>query len=334
MTTIRDVARLAETSIATVSRVLNNQEGYSEETRKKVLEACEKLGYESNAIARSLKKMKTRTIGIVFPNISSMLTHEFLNGIEEVAHERDYSVIVSYSYSDSERMLKSLKTFQEKRVDGIIFASEDLKEKYYDYIKRMRIPLVLLSTSSDSYDVPYVKVDDYKAAYAAVKHLIDHGHSEIGLLAGSKDDIVTGIPRFEGFKQALIDHKLEYEPRKVAYGKDYSFEDGREQFPQLLEQYPEMTAVFAMSDSIAVGAISKAHELKVAIPDQVSIIGFDNIIISEMVTPSLTTVAQPLVRMGAEAANLLFKLINKSEIDNKHMKLPFEIIQRNSVTKR
>lgn len=334
MTTIKDVAQLANTSIATVSRVLNNQEGFSEETRKRVMDACDKLGYESNAIARSLKKMKTRTIGVVFPNISSMLMNEFLNGIEEIAHEKNYSVIVSYSYSDSERMLKSLKTFQEKRVDGIIFASEDLKDKYYNYIKKMKIPLVLLSTSSEEYDVPSVKVDDFKASYAAVEYLIQQGHSEIGLLAGNPNDIVTGIPRFEGYKKALLDNGLTVDSRKIAYGRDYSFKDGQKLLPILLDQYPEMTAVFAMSDSIAVGAISKAHQLKIPLPDQLSIIGFDNIIISQMVTPCLTTVAQPLIQMGSAAAELLLKLINKTLIDEKHLRLPFTIIERDSVTKR
>lgn len=334
MTTVKDVAQLAETSIATVSRVLNNQEGFSEATRKRVMDACETLGYESNAIARSLKKMKTRTIGVVFPNISSMLTNEFLNGIEEIAHEKNYSVIVSYSYSDTERMLKSLKTFQEKRVDGIIFASEDLKDKYYNYIQKMKIPLVLLSTSSEEYDVPSVKVDDFKASYAAVEYLIQHGHSEIGLLAGNSSDTVTGIPRFEGYKQALEDNDLTFEPRKVAYGHDYSFEDGQNLLPILLKQYPEMTAMFAMSDSIAVGAISKAHQLNILIPSQLSIIGFDNIIISQMVTPSLTTVAQPLIQMGSTAAELLLKLIHKTQIDDKHLLLPFKIIERDSVSKR
>lgn len=334
MTTIRDVAQLAGTSIATVSRVLNNQEGFSEDTRKRVMDACDKLGYESNAIARSLKKMKTKTIGVVFPNISSMLMNEFLNGIEEIAHEKNYSVIVSYSYSDTDRMLKSLKTFQEKRVDGIIFASEDLKDKYYDYIKKMKIPLVLLSTSSEEYDVPSVKVDDYKASYAAVEYLIQKGHTEIGLLGGNSTDTVTGIPRFIGYQKALLDNGLTFDKRKVAYGHDYGFEDGQKLLPILLDQYPEMTAVYAMSDSIAVGAISKAHQLNINIPKQLSIIGFDNIIISQMITPSLTTVAQPLIQMGSAAADLLLKLINKTTIDEKHLLLPFTIIERDSVTKR
>ena len=334
MTTIRDVAKLAKTSIATVSRVLNKQDGFSEDTKKRVLDAAETLGYESNAIARSLKKMQTRTIGVVYPNISSMLTHEFLNGIEEIAHEKNYSVIVSYSYSDTERMLKSLKTFHEQRVDGVIFASEELKDIYYDYIKRMDIPFVLLSTSSEKYDVPYVKIDDFAASYAAMNYLIQKGHTEIGFISGNKEDKVTGVPRLAGYKQALLDASIVFEDKKVVHGTDYSFQDGKNQFPVLLEQYPEVTAVFTASDAIAVGAISVSSQLGISIPEDVSVIGFDNILISEMVTPALTTVAQPLVRMGVEAAKLLFQLIDKKEIKEKQILLPFEIIERNSVIER
>lgn len=331
MTTIKDVAKRANTSIATVSRVLNNKDGFSEEMRLKVLQAAEELGYESNAIARSLIKKKTDTIGVVFPNISSLITYEMLNGIEEVAHEHDYSVIVSYSYSNPERMLKALKTFKEKRVDGLLFASEILTDDYYEYIESMDIPTVLISTKSSKYQLPYVKVDDFDAAYAATNYLIERGHKEIGMLCGNPEDPIAGTPRLAGYKKALRDASLPVEDRKVIYGVDYSFEDGRKNLPLLLERFPEMTALFAASDEMAVGAIRAAHKRNMTLPDELSIVGYDNILISEMVTPPLTTVAQPLQEMGYTATEMLFDSIRHETKKGQQVILPFQIMERSSV---
>ena len=333
MTTIRDIATKANTSIATVSRVINNQSGFSQETKERVEKVIEEREYEPNAIARGLIKNKTNTIGVMFPNIASMLTSELLNGIENVAQSRNFSIIVSYTYSSPERTMEYLKTLKEKRIDGLIFTSDFLTDKYISYMKKMNIPIVLLSTITTKAQLPFVKVDDFKASYAAVEYLINKGHTKIALLSGNPEDTIAGEPRIAGYKKALQDHHLPCKDNQIAYGYDFNFQDGKNNLGKLLSQFPEMTAIFAASDEMAVGAIASAHERNILIPDELSIIGYDNILISEMASPSLTTVGQPLFDMGCTAANLLFKKINNEELIETEVYLPYKIVERNSVQK-
>lgn len=331
MVTILDVAKKAKTSIATVSRVLNNQTGYSEKTRKKVLKVVDELGYEYNAIARSLKLNKTNTIGVIVPNISSMVTHDLLDGIEEASSAKGYSVIVSYTYSNIERKKKILKNFKEQRVDGLLFVSDYLDDDDYLYLKNMDIPVVLVSTISEKYSLPYVKTDDYAAAYGAVEFLISKGHQEIGMLSGDANDLISGITRLNGYKACLKNANLLVEERKIAYGTNYSFDDGKNKLKELLASYPEMTALFVASDEMAAGVIAAAHEMGIKIPEELSIIGYDNILISQMVWPAMTTVSQPLMEMGSKATDMVLKLINGEIVDAEPVILPYEIIERASV---
>lgn len=332
MVTIKDIAEKAQTSIATVSRVMNDLGGYSEETREKVLKVAEEIGYESNAVARSLIVKKTQTIGIVFPNISSLLTYEFLNGIEEIAYKKGYSVIVTYTYSQPERMMKSLKTLNEKRVDGIIFTSDEVREEYLDYLKKLDIPTVFLSTKSDNTDIPFVKVNDYKAAYDATQFLINKGHNRIGMIAGNPNDKIAGIPRIDGYMQALKDANIEADDNLIKYGYNFNFEDGKKAFKELIETDKNLTAIFVASDEMAAGALSTALAMGIKVPEDLSIIGFDDTMISELVYPPLTTLSQPLMQMGSEAVTLLLKIINK-ENDISSMFLPHSISERKSVKK-
>jgi len=331
MTTIADIAKKADTSIATVSRVLNNKEGFSEATRQKVLQATEETGYESNAIARSLKKQKTNTIGVIIPNISSMLSNQILNGIEEYAHAHDYSVIVSYTYSDPKKVMQTLKTFNEQRVDGILFTSDYLTDEYYRYIERMQAQVVLVATEAENHNLPFVKVNDFNASFAAVDYLIQKGHTKIGMLSGPLSDPMAGASRIEGYKQALAKANLETIDSNIVYQTDFSFKEGKENFVKLLDAHPDITAIFAASDELAIGALKMALEMNIAVPEDVSIIGYDNLLMAEMVWPGLTTLAQPLQQMGYEATKMLVQAIDAKETSDKQMYIPYEIIERETV---
>lgn len=332
MVTIKDVAKKANTSIATVSRVLNNLGGYSEQTKENVLRIADRLGYESNANARSLKINKTNTLGIVFPNISSMITYEFLNGIEEIAYKNNYSVIVSYTYSQPNRMMKALRTLYEKRVDGIIFTSDVVADEYLEYLEKINMPVVLLSTKSDKSSIPYVKVDDYSASYDTTRYLIKKGHHDIAMICGNLNDLIAGKPRLEGYKKALIDADISVKESLIQFGNDFSFDDGRDGLKRLFKQKEKFTAVFAVSDEMASGVQAYALKKGIKVPEELSIVGYDDTSIAEFVYPPLTVLSQPLREMGTEAIKMLIRVIN-GEDNVKSKVLTHSIKERKSVRK-
>ncbi len=328
--TIKDVAKLAHVSTATVSRILNNQPGYSEKTKAKVLQVIEELGYEPNAIARGLVKKRTHTIGVLFPSVSSLFSGKLLSGIESVAHAKESSVIVCHTQESGSKTMKYLHLLNEKRIDGLIFTSEVLKDEYYDYIQKMGVPLVLLATESPEFQVPYVKVSDYQASYSAARYLIEKGHTKIGMISGG-DDMIAGTPRIEGFKQALKDHALlPINEENIFRGKDFGYKEGKKNFPFLLKQFSNMTALFCASDHLAMGAMSAAVEIGIKIPEDLSIIGYDNLPIAEMANPPLTTVEQPLEEMGKKAAAGLFRMLESGDEMRAEI-MPHQIIERKTV---
>jgi LacI family transcriptional regulator len=329
--TIKDVAKYANVSIATVSRIVNGLPGYSEDTKKKVQEAIEALGYQPNAIARGLINKRTQTIGVLFPEVSGMLSSEVLEGVENAAHDGGFSVIVCNTTSSGKRTVKYLRLLQEKRVDGIIFASEDVKEEYYKIFQEMKVPVVLVSTASSNYDLPFVRVNDFEGAFQATEYLIKNGHKQIGMIGGSKSDPIAGIPRMKGFEEALQKHNLALSENNVTTNEGYRFQNGKESLPVLLKELPDMTALFAASDEMAIGAMSAAHQLGIKVPEELSIIGYDNLKIAEMCYPALTTVSQPLKDMGQTAGEILVKLIKGEEKEAESRYMPFTIVERQSV---
>lgn len=310
--TIRDVAKRANVSVATVSRILNNLSGYSDQTKQKVLQTIEEMGYQPNAIARSLNNKRTQTIGVLFPIVSSEFSSEILYGVEGYAHEHNYSVLVCNTEIDGTRTMKYLNLLREKQIDGIILASETLKEEYYDILESARIPVVLVSSQSGRQDVPFVKVDDKQAAYDATRYLIDRGHRDIAMISGTKGDPIAGTPRVEGYRLALHDYGIEFAEDLVQYG-DFLYESGCEAMKSLLQQKRPFTALFAASDEMAIGALSEASRRGIRVPDDISIIGYDNLRLSRMMTPALTTVHQPLNEMGKLASEKLISMIETGE---------------------
>ncbi|MFC0469839.1 LacI family DNA-binding transcriptional regulator [Halalkalibacter kiskunsagensis] len=330
-TTIKDVALQANVSISTVSRIINNQPGYSEATKEKVEKVIKEMGFHPNGLARGLIHKKTHTIGVLLPNIISSFSSKLLNGIEESAHENHFSTIVCNTGPLGNRTLEYLSVLGEKKVDGIILTSSPLKEEYYKEIKALDIPVILLSSMSYRYSVPYVKVDDKQAAYHAASYLIQNGHTKIAMISGSQDDELAGLPRYEGFIKALGDHGLSVNENIIVYG-DFGFQSGRTSMEQLLPFRDEFTAIFVASDDMAMGAISVASEHNLKVPDDFSVIGYDNTNIAEMAIPPLTTVAQPLREMGKVAITKLIEMINNQDTIASAI-MAHEIIERKTVKK-
>ncbi|MCD7035194.1 LacI family transcriptional regulator [Metabacillus sp. GX 13764] len=324
--TIKDVAREAGVSVATVSRIVNGLPGYSEGTRKKVAEVIASLGYKPNAVARNLVNRKTNTIGVLLPQVSSSFSAKLLHGIEEEAHIHQYSVIICNTDSNGKRTMDYLNLLREKQVEGILFASEARIDQYEEEILALKIPVLAVDAYSEN--IPYLKVNDQEAAYAAAEYLIKMGHQNIGMISGTKEDPISGAPRVAGFLQALADHGIMPEPNLIEYG-DFGFKSGYEAITRLIEKNPFLTAIFAASDEMALGIFSYCYEKGIHVPDELSVIGYDDTEMAEMAVPPLTTIHQPIQEMGAEAVRKLITLIQEEPVESKYM--PYFIKERKSV---
>ncbi|AJD92186.1 hypothetical protein JMA_28690 [Jeotgalibacillus malaysiensis] len=332
MATIKDVARVANVSIATVSRVLNNKSGFSEETRRSVEKAIEELGYVPNGVARGLISKRTNTIGLLVPALSSMLVSEMVSGIERVVHEQGSSLIVCHTESKGKKTMQYLQLLIAKQVDGIIFTSEVLLQEYYQMIERSGIPLVLLSTETLNLPVPSVKVNDRLASFHATEYMIKQGHKKIGMISGNRNDMIAGVPRVEGYRMALNSHQIAFDESMIASHKGFSYIDGATAFRKLITDHPDITAIVAASDEIALGIISEAFKMGINIPEQVSVIGYDNIPICNVSIPPLTTISQPVAKMGEVAAEMVLDMISGNHVQE-NVIFPHEIIERQSVKK-
>jgi len=331
-TTIKDVAKLANVSISTISRVMNTPEIVAPDKRQRVLEAIEQLRYHPNALARGLIFKKTKTVGVLVPDVSNVYYAEAFRGMEDAASEMGHNIMLCNTDKSKKRLGDALHVMAEKRVDGLIFMSEPVSAEDYELLRGTGLPLVLAATHSLEYELPSIKVNDERAAYDGAMYLIGQGHRRIAMISGWPADAIAGLPRLQGFIRAARDAGLELDVQRcVEYG-DYRFEHGYEAMKRLHRSYPELTAVFAMSDEMALGALSYLHEAGVQVPREVSVLGFDNTRMATMAIPKLTTVGQPIARIGYGAVDKLLKLLDgkKGEL---RTELAHELVVRDSVAR-
>ncbi|GAF64270.1 catabolite control protein A [Alkalihalobacillus trypoxylicola] len=328
-TTIYDVAREAGVSMATVSRVVNGNPNVKPTTRKKVLEAIERLGYRPNAVARGLASKKTTTVGVIIPDISSIFFAELARGIEDIATMYKYNIILCNSDQNKDKEIHLINTLLEKQVDGIVFMGSQITEEHVEQFKRSPVPVVLAATLDTDKEVPSVNIDYKQAVYDAIKSLTEKGHSRIGMLSGSLDDPVNGYQKFAGYRAALEDSNLEFHDELIVIG-DYTYDSGIEAMEKFVNLADKPTAIFAATDEMALGIIHGAQDRGYSIPDDFEVIGFDNTRLATMVRPTLTTVVQPMYDIGAVSMRLLTKYMNKEELDNHIVVLPHRIEFRQS----
>lgn len=329
--TIKDVAQLANVSIATVSRVMNAPDKVASKTRDKVQRAIEQLNFSPNALARGLIHKRTQTLGVLIPDISNLFFAEVLRGMEDAAHSKDYNLIFCNTDNNKSRMLASLKVLKEKQIDGLVFTSEPVFPDYYELFQQIHIPVVLAATHSLEFEIPSVKVNDEQAGFDAAEYLIQKGHRHIGMICGSMMDHVTAAPRLHGFMRALRTYGIDANYESCVQYGNYHFYDGYEAMGKLLRKMPQMTAVFASSDERALGAVSYLHENGIRIPEDVSVIGFDNSKLAEMCFPKLTTVAQPLYQIGHLAVEKLDELIQTKQVRELRTYVSHQIVERQTV---
>ncbi|EXX87775.1 catabolite control protein A [Paenibacillus darwinianus] len=327
--TIRDVAKHAGVSISTVSRVMNAPETVVEDKRSRVLEAIGALQYQPNGFARGLIYKKSDTLGVMIPDIENPYYAGLIRGMQDAAVRLNHSLMICNTDRDHDRLLSYIHSFYEKQVDGIIFASDAMHEDYYEEMLRHRLPFVLASTNAPQFDIPSVDIDDEQAACDAVRHLIENGHKAIGMISFPLGDTISGYPRFDGFQRALREHGQQAYETCVEFAA-HRFEDAYAAAVRLLAAHPELTAIFAASDEFAMGAISCVRDSGRSVPEDVSVVGFDNIRMAHMFIPKLTTVAQPVYEIGYRAVCKLHELAMTGEVKELREKLPHKLIIRES----
>lgn len=333
--TIKDIAKKANVSITTVSRVLNNKtEGIGEETRKRVLDIIEELDYRPNTIARSMVTKQTNTIGLIIPDIRNPFFPELVRGVEDFANDAEYSVFLCNTDGSIKREVEALRLMKEKNVDGIVFtySHATTKHPFQSLVHRHRIPVVLLDRGLDGEIYSGVYTDNEKAGYIATKHLIDLSHVQIGCITGP-EHVQNSKDRLKGYMKALKRAGIPIDHRRIVSG-DYQLEGGYRAAKALLEK-GHVTAIFAFNDLMAFGVYQAAAEMGVAIPDDLSVVGFDNLKYNRLLQPKLTTIEQPTYEMGKTATELLLQQIRESKrVKTQTIYLDPSLIIRNSTKKR
>lgn len=307
--TIRDVAKQAETSVSTVSRVLTRQGPVAEETRRRVMDAIEALGYQPNALARSLVRKRTGTIGVVLPNVANPFCAEVLRGMGDVAAAHGFNLLLVNADLSFRKEADGLALLQEKQVDGVIYTSGMVTPAHREIFARLRRPVVLAATHDPEGAIPGVLVDSRAGARMAVEHLAELGHRCIAVISGPLSDTVAGLPRWEGFREGAEGRGFSLDPERLVEGGDYGLDAGYQAMLQILDRQGPPSAVAAASDLMAIGAINALADRGLRVPGDVSVTGFDNIWLAAAVRPALTTVAQPMYEIGAEAVTLLVQAI-------------------------
>jgi len=313
--TRNDVAHEAGVSPAIVSYVVNNgPRPVAPETYKRVIEAIERLGYKPNAIARSLRLQRTSTIGLILPDTQNPYFAEVVRGVEKIASQHGYSIILCHSDYSLEQEIRYVNVLESERVAGVLWFPATDNAKPQQILSESGVPVVILDRIVSGLQAHCVIADNFRGGYLATKHLIQLGHSRIGCIARPLD-LYHSQERVRGYRAALSENGLPDDSSLIVKG-GFRLEDGRSAAIQLFDQQPPPTAIFAYNDFMALGALRAASERGLNIPNDVSIIGFDDIPQSSFTVPALTTIRQPKLEMGCRGAELLLDLITKKKRRN------------------
>lgn len=330
--TIKDVAREADVSIATISYVVNNKENLSKETIDRVNDAIKKLNYIPDLSARSLVNRKSNLIGIVIPQtepgkqlmFSNPFYGEFLSGVEYTARLNGYLVIISGADAN-----ESYFEFSSKRnLDGIIILGM-YPEEFYSELKKSQIPIVLIDSYCDDHYFHSIQINDRYGGYLATKYLLEKGHKSIAIVTGKIKKEGVSEKRYLGYRDALKEFGISFKPENVFEGAvDYDYALN---IAEKLINTDEITAVFATADILAMGMMKRLKQMGKKIPDDISVVGFDDIHITNLIDPGLTTVKQNIYGKGEASVKLLLDCIEKKVKGKQEIILPIEIIERESV---
>ncbi|MGH3285545.1 MAG: LacI family DNA-binding transcriptional regulator [Streptosporangiaceae bacterium] len=330
--TLRDVAAAARVHPATASRALNPETRIlvSEDTARRVTAAAAKLGYRPNPVARSLRTRRSHTIGVLIPDLNNPLFPPIVRGLEDKLAAAGYVALIGNTDADAGRERLIFEQMRARHVDGFVLATATLHDRLLAEAAAADLPVVLMNRLSQDYSFPSVSVDNEQGARMAISHLARLGHTRIAHIAGPQE-ASTGVSRLRGFREGMATHGLEVDEDLVAYAARYTVEEGTRCARELLAVQGGFTAVAAANDMLAVGCYAALDEVGLQCPDDISVIGFNDMPFIDRLRPPLTTVRFPHYQLGTEAAQLLLERIGQREAPVKILYLAPELVVRKSV---
>jgi LacI family transcriptional regulator len=329
--TLRDVARVAGVHPATVSRALNEETRalVNEETARRVLEAAAKLGYQPNPIARGLKTNRSYTIGVLIPDLTNPLFPPILRGIEDRLETAGYTPLIANTDNDPERELLDSQTMRARQVDGIIAATARRDHRLHDALLEADIELVLVNRRQAELPVSSATADDRMGIGLAVEHLLSLGHTRVAHLGGPLD-YSTGLDRYEGFHEAMRAAGLEVDAELVLVAEAFTESEGARLCGQLMDRGREFTAVAAANDLLALGCYDVFAERGISCPDEISVVGFNDMPFADRFQPPLTTIRIPHYEIGKGAAELMLERLQDGDSPPRDIRLEPSLIVRGS----
>ncbi|MGM7723811.1 LacI family DNA-binding transcriptional regulator [Metabacillus sp. Hm71] len=330
--TIYDIAREAGVSATTVSKVINNKGRISEKTKNKIMQIIEEFHYQPNVLASAMKGKSTYTIALLIPDAANPIYAQYLKYIEEYGQELGFSVVMCSTGSDPEKEARHITLLKQKHVDGIIIASIFKNEPVLKQLIEEELPIVFVNFQRPELPVGSISGDDFLGGYMATDHLLSLGHRRIAIIA--EDATISGEERIKGYKKALENAGIEVDENLIITINEPTIEGAEVHAKELLNNAQRPTAIFGCNDILAIGSMLAAKGLGIRIPDELSIIGFDNTIMCKIVEPQLSSVNIPINEMGKQAMELLAQQINKKNNMKQRTSLLPELIIRHSTAKR
>ena len=324
--TLKMVAEKAGVSVNTASRAINNKPDINENTKKRILKVAQELGYIRNAAAVALRTKKTKAIGVVIADNRNPFYAEVLNGMEEASRKKDYHIILANTQRDYKKEEEAIKLLLAKRVDGLLIAPVQDRDDDIKKLIEANIPFVVVGRDFENIEVDAVYNDEVKGGFLAAEYLIKKGHKKIVLING----FLYKSPakgRLEGYKKALKKYRISLDESLISVG-DINIEDGYERTKQMLGKKLNFTAIFAYNDMVAFGSMQAIKEKGLRIPEDIELVGYDDIPFSSLISPSLTTIRIKKQELGIESVKLLFSRINGTRKKIKKIMLNVDLVER------
>jgi LacI family transcriptional regulator len=336
--TIKDIARIAKVSVTTVSHALSGERYVKEETKQKILKIIKDNKYRPNIIARSLSKKATKTLGIILPDINNYIFTRILKGVEEETVKEDYILVISSTFFDKNTEVNQIERLNAFFIDGLIFIGGSKDIKHITKANVRDVPIVIVHRPTEESRYPKILVNNKKAMIEAVNFLKGLGHSKIGYCGWLDNGNITSVEKYEGYLEGLKINKINLQPKNVFLKKGIMEDSHKESYDMVINYLKsnskiDMTAIICKSDYIALGSLEAFQQYNIAIPQDLSILGFGNLDISEHSNPKLSTISIPYEQMGNVAARMLIDRIGKKKIKKETLFFDTDLKQRETTNK-